>query len=78
VLELGSRPDPPVVALQPWEGWTTASLLRELGGREPRHLPVPLARAVVAAAYALSGLLRGRGRAAVRRVELVWFGQRQG
>lgn len=77
VLGLGTRPDPPAVSLQPWEGWTTASLLRELGGREPLHLPVPLARGLVRAGYLVSRLLGGRGRAAVRRVELVWFGQRQ-
>lgn len=77
VLDLGTRADPPASALQPGEGWTTASLLRELGGREPLHLPVPLARAAVAGGYALSRVLGGRGRAAVRRVELVWFGQSQ-
>ncbi len=77
VLDLGTRPAPPPVSLQPWEGWTAASLLRDLGGREPVHLPVPLARVAVRTGYLLSRLLGGRGRAAVRRVELVWFGQRQ-
>ncbi|WP_336923657.1 NAD-dependent epimerase/dehydratase family protein [Aquipuribacter sp. SD81] len=77
VVALGEDPDPPDVALQPWEGWTTASLLRALGGHEPRHLPVGLARALVGAGYGVSRVLGGRGRAAVRRVELVWFGQRQ-
>ncbi|MFC5379512.1 NAD-dependent epimerase/dehydratase family protein [Aquipuribacter nitratireducens] len=77
VVGLATADDPPAVALQPGEGWTTASLLRHLGGREPHHLPVPLARALVRVGYATSRLLGGRGRAAVRRVELVWFGQRQ-
>ncbi|MGJ7442418.1 NAD-dependent epimerase/dehydratase family protein [Aquipuribacter sp. MA13-6] len=77
VVDLATAPSPPAVSLQPWEGWTTAGLLRELGGREPVHLPVPLARLLVRAGYAASSLLGGRGRAAVRRVELVWFGQRQ-
>jgi len=78
VVGLASTSAPPAAALQPWEGWTTASLLRALGGREPRHLPVPLARLLVRLGYGASAVLRGRGRAAVRRVELVWFGQRQG
>ena len=77
VVALATDPDPPRVSLQPWEGWTTASLLRELGGREPRHLPAGPARVLVRAGYLLSRLLGGRGRAAVRRLELVWFGQRQ-
>ncbi|WP_380165934.1 NAD-dependent epimerase/dehydratase family protein [Jannaschia sp. R86511] len=77
VWGLATEADPPPVSLQPGEGWTTASLLRELGGREPLHLPVRPARALVRAGYAASRLLGGRGRAAVRRVELVWFGQRQ-
>lgn len=77
VLALASAADPPATSLQPSEGWTTATLLRELGGREPVHLPVALARALVGAGYGVSAVLGGRGRAAVRRVELVWFGQRQ-
>lgn len=77
VLDLGARPDPPPVSLQPSEGWTTASLLRQLGGREPVHLPVPVARGLVRVGYLVTRLAGGRGRAAVRRIELVWFGQRQ-
>ncbi len=77
VLALAAADDPPTVSLQPAEGWTTGSLLRELGGREPLHLPAPLARALVRVGYAVSAVAGGRGRAPVRRVELVWFGQRQ-
>ena len=35
----------PRIVLQPWEGATTASILRDAGRREPVHLPAPLCRA---------------------------------
>lgn len=67
---------PPPVVLQPWEGLTTAELVRLLGGREPRHVPEFVARAAVASGYRAA---RWSGGAAgtVRRLEMMWFGQRQ-
>lgn len=67
---------PPIV-LQPWTGATTAAILRELGGREPKHLPTSACRMVVRLAYLLAPLAGSRGRAHARRLELLWFGQRQ-
>lgn len=67
---------PPQVVLQPWEGLTTAGLVRLLGGREPRHLPVPLARAVVRTAHSWGRAVPAMAGVA-RRVEMLWFGQGQ-
>ncbi|MHC5558131.1 NAD-dependent epimerase/dehydratase family protein [Kocuria sp. U4B] len=67
---------PPVV-LQPWEGATTGSILRDAGRREPRRLPVLLCRLAVDSGYGLSALAGHRWHGAVRRLEVTWFGQRQ-
>ncbi|MFW3387059.1 UNVERIFIED_CONTAM: NAD-dependent epimerase/dehydratase family protein [Kocuria sp. CPCC 205274] len=67
---------PPVV-LQPWEGATTGSILRDAGRREPRHLPVLLCRLVVDAGFAVSALAGHRWHGVFRRLEVTWFGQRQ-
>lgn len=66
----------PAVVLQPWEGLTCAGVLRALGGKEPRHLPEPVARAAV---RALRGAerLHESGPGLRRRVEMLWWGQRQ-
>jgi UDP-glucose 4-epimerase len=71
----GSAPRPRIV-LQPRTGMTTGLLLRLLGGREPTHLPFPVAHAVLGAVRAL-GPLSNRLRVQARRLELLWFGQRQ-
>lgn len=68
--------NPSPVVLQPWEGLTTADLVRLLGGREPRHIPEPVARAVVRSGY-LGARRSGRAAGIARRVEMMWFGQRQ-
>jgi nucleoside-diphosphate-sugar epimerase len=75
-VSLSSDP-PPSVVLQPGEGLTTAELVRLVGGHEPHHVPVPLARALVAA-VTLAGQASGEVAAMGRRVEMLWFGQRQG
>ena len=67
---------PPSVVLQPWEGLTTGDLVRVLGGQEPRHVPESLARGVVAAGFRLARLSAGVAGTA-RRLEMMWFGQRQ-
>lgn len=67
---------PPIV-LQPWEGATVGSVVRDAGRREPHHLPEFAAQGLVRLGYGFSGALGGRLQAAVRRVELMWFGQDQ-
>jgi nucleoside-diphosphate-sugar epimerase len=68
---------PPRVVIHPWEGLTAGSLMELLGqGRRPRHVPEPLARWAVRGARATVGRIPGRS-ADIRRVELLWFGQRQ-
>lgn len=68
--------EPPAIALHPWEGFTVAELLRVLGGREPRHLPERLARTALAGGLPLSRMAP-RIAGSVRRLEMLWFGQRQ-
>lgn len=68
---------PPPVVVHPTEGVTTGGLMRDLsGGREPRHLPPPLARLVVRLAT-LVGRVHRPTAANARRIELMWFGQEQ-
>lgn len=67
----------PAVVLQPGEGLRTDEVLRLAGGREPRRLPAVLCRAAVRAGYLASRIAGDRLRGAVRRVELMWFGQEQ-
>ena len=66
----------PGVVLHPWEGLTTSGLVRLLGGRDPRHVPTPVARAIVGAAY-VAGKGVERSAAVARRLEMLWFGQQQ-
>lgn len=67
---------PPRVVLQPSEQVTARDLVRMLGHREPRHVPISLARLLV-------GISNGIGRwsgpiaGASRRLEMMWFGQEQ-
>lgn len=79
VLAVGRHTgDKPLVVLQPWEGMTTAGVLRTAsGGREPHVLPPALCRGVVGAGYLASRVLGGRFVGAVRRAEVMWFGQEQ-
>ena len=67
---------PPTVVHHPSEGLTTAGLLRDLGGREPRHLPVLLTRGAVAAANAV-GRVWGPAAGQARRADILWHGQAQ-
>lgn len=66
----------PFVVLQPAEGLTTAALVREVGGREPRHVPTSVARPLVSAMM-LVGRHSGRAAGIGRRLEMLWFGQDQ-
>jgi nucleoside-diphosphate-sugar epimerase len=68
---------PPPVVLHPWEGWTTSSILELFGrGRQPHRLPRVLARGLIGAGR-IAGRMTPRVSANVRRVELLWMGQRQ-
>ncbi|MDO8309657.1 MAG: NAD(P)-dependent oxidoreductase [Actinomycetota bacterium] len=68
---------PPGVVLHPWEGITTSRLLTVLGGREPRMVPLGLARATLGLGNA-GGRLWRRARIDARRAELLMLGQVQG
>ena len=67
----------PGVVLQPWEGLTVSSVLEAAGGRRPLRLPRTFCHLAVRSARLLSRLLGGRLTGAIRRVELMWFGQGQ-
>lgn len=67
---------PPVI-LQPWEGATTGSVLRDAGRRHPLNLPPLLCRAVIACARFGSGVVGHRYAGLIRRLEVTWFGQWQ-
>lgn len=73
-LSLTKSP-PPRVVVQPSEGWTTASILTALGGRQPRLVNSLVCQAAARAAGLGSGLLAKPGLS--RRVELLLFGQHQ-
>jgi nucleoside-diphosphate-sugar epimerase len=69
------RPEvsPPGLVLQPAEGFSTESFLRTLGaGRRPRRIPRGAASAAVGAMH-----LRQASAGWARRLEMLWFGQRQ-
>lgn len=77
-VAVGEFPGPlPAVILQPWEGATTGSVLRDAGRRHPLRLPPFLCRAAIDAANGISGLLDHRFAGTIRRLEVTWFGQRQ-
>lgn len=67
---------PPAVVAHPWEGLTTTDVMELLGGRAPRKVPQPVARGVVGA-LTLAGILAPRLAGTARRLEMLWFGQRQ-
>lgn len=67
--------DLPKIVLQPWEGSTSASVLRDAGRRKPIRIPIPLAKAAIKTGYTVSELMGDKFQGTVRRVELMWFGQ---
>lgn len=74
-LALSAAVPPPVVT-HPWEGLSCEGLLELLGGRRPRRLPRWFARALVRIGAGLGAVLPPLA-ANARRIEMVWFGQRQ-
>ena len=78
VLRVAEHRGPvPAVVLQPWEQASVASVLEAAGGRRPARLPAWFCRASLRAGYALSSLAGERLHGPLRRVEMMWFGQRQ-
>lgn len=69
--------DVPGVVLQPWERATVAGVLEAAGGRSPVRLPAWLCRSALWAGYRLSALAGERLHGPLRRLEMMWFGQRQ-
>lgn len=67
---------PPGVVHHPSEAVTVTSLMRDLGGREPRVLPRRLASSLVRV-LKLVGRAHRPTAANARRVELLWLGQSQ-
>lgn len=70
-----TRSTPPRIVLHPFEGTTAVGVLRDLGAREPLHIPRTLARGAMKA-----GSIPGvppRLVANWRRLEMLWFGQEQ-
>jgi hypothetical protein len=55
---------------------TNQSLLKDFGNRDPKVIPLPLARLVVTV-MRTAGIVVPRLRANVRRIEMIWFGQAQ-
>lgn len=66
----------PATVIHPWEGLTTLSVMQALGGRDPRVLPASLARLVVGT-LTLAGRIAEPVAVNARRLEMMWFGQRQ-
>ena len=72
-----SKKSPPPIVHHPWQGHTTAGLLRALGGgRSPRIMPTTVARSLLLVCVGLSHVVP-RLAANTRRLELIWFGQAQ-
>lgn len=69
--------DVPAVVLQPWERSTVAGVLEAAGGRKPVRLPAWLCRSALWCGYRLSSLAGERLHGPLRRLEMMWFGQRQ-
>lgn len=66
----------PAVVLHPWEGLTTRDVVRVMGRRNPVLLPRSVARGCLAVG-AWVGRWSGKVAGLVRRLEMLWFGQRQ-
>lgn len=77
LYELGTTTDEvPHIVVQPWEGLSVLDVLEVAGGRKPFILPRALCRAVVTGGK-LAGLIVPRLAGAARRIEVLWFGQKQ-
>ena len=78
VVSVGSfAGDLPSIVLQPWEGATTGSVVRDAGRKNPRHVPSFALRLGVKMGHLISSAMNEKLQGAVRRAELMWFGQDQ-
>lgn len=78
ITAVGSCPgEVPGIVLQPWERSTVAGVLEAAGGRKPVRLPAWLCRSALWSGYRLSALAGERLHGPLRRLEMMWFGQRQ-
>lgn len=66
----------PAILIQPWEGANVADVLSLAGGKPPIILPAWLCRTVVSAGKFV-GRKIPRIAGITRRIEVMWFGQRQ-
>ena len=65
---------PPAIVHHPWEGLTTRDLQFQLGHKEPRHLPMPLAQWSIRTLRAFERVIPSVAPNR-RRVEVLWMGQ---
>lgn len=78
VLEVACDHDSNQIRLQRWEGATTAGVLYWAGGRRrPMELPAWFCHATLGLARVGSRLFGGKFAGHIRRLEVMWFGQRQ-
>ena len=66
---------PPEIVHHPWEGLTTAELMRSLGGRIPRRLPEAVCSFVSRSARLTERVIPHLAPYR-RRLEMMWFGQK--
>lgn len=71
-----SEKQPPPVVIHPWEGLTSMDVMELLGGKRPVILPRGVARGVCRI-LEFAGTRVPAIAANARRVEMLWFGQRQ-
>lgn len=69
-----SPENPPEIVHHPWEGVTCVSLIENLGGREPHHLPKSLVQSVLRIARGWESLIP-KVAPYRRRMEMMWLGQ---
>jgi nucleoside-diphosphate-sugar epimerase len=68
--------NPPDVVAHPWEGLSTSDVMQLLGGQAPKVVPSQLAEFLVSS-LELIGRVVPQFTGTARRLEMLWFGQRQ-
>lgn len=78
VVEVASYADfaSSTILVQPWEGANVSDVLKLAGGKPPLILPAWLCRTLISLGQ-LTGRIVPRLGGMVRRVEVMWFGQKQ-
>ncbi|MGO4247977.1 NAD-dependent epimerase/dehydratase family protein [Paenarthrobacter sp. RAF54_2] len=76
VLRIGETSQAvPTVSVQPWEGQTVRDVVLQYGHKEPVQLPPALCRLMLKVGYWVSKIGSPKMDSAVRRAEVLWFGQ---